>query len=105
MKVARQLKRLRTRRAIAVASSRCVIEFIHFLDRQHVGALEDELGDAIAWLDLERAVQIGIEQQHLHLASVIMVDYARHVDADLERQAAAPGYPAVVARWDRHCYA
>lgn len=86
---------LLARAAEAARAADALLELLHL---DHVGgddALEHQLGDAVALLDL--VVGLGVvEEQHLDLPAVVGVDDARaRVDEVLGREAGAGGDAAV----------
>jgi hypothetical protein len=88
--------RTRSARAAKPAGApHALLELLHLDDIGRVDALEDELGNAVALLDL--VVRLGVvEEQHLHLAAVVGVDDARaRVDEVLGRKAGAGSNTAV----------
>src|SRR5690349_10840182 len=69
------------RRAPPAEAARGVIEHVDLVPLDVLHALDDELGDPIAGLYIERLMRIVVDQQHADLVAVPRVDEARRVEA------------------------
>lgn len=84
--------------AKAAGAAHALLELLDLDDLGGVYALDDELGDALALLDLEVGVGV-VKEQHLDLAAVVGVDDARaRVDEVLGCQAGPGGDAAVYSK-------
>lgn len=86
---------LSTRASESAGPTNALLELLDFDHLGGVDALEDELGNAVAFLDGEVDVAV-VEQEYLDLSAVVGVDDARSgVDKVLGGEAGARGDTAV----------